>query len=168
MQLYWSVLKAYSIHQIRIAGEQILKHRTEWTFPKPADFIEAMQGGDTETVALVAFKNLERLMEILGHYKSFKFEDPAMAWAVERCGGWLRITSHNYEGHLNDFNYQQFKRDFMRLYSHARERGLEPESMVAIGFHDANNLTFNKQKQLTDESDKDKLACRGRSEMEND
>jgi len=112
MDIYWETLENYDIEDVKAAFNHIGK--TSRFFPKPADFIEAIDG-DAESRASLAWASLVDAIEIHGHGKSVRFDDPAIMSVVAAMGGWIELCQRP------DLKFRQ--REFSNLYRHFARNG---------------------------------------------
>jgi hypothetical protein len=135
MELYWQVLKEYSIEQIEFATKSIISNRKYTSFPMPAEFLDYINPQiSLEEKAAVAVEELLDLMETRGVYQSIAFDDYTMGHAVNRMGGWIRLCNTIRE--MTDERQLGFwKRDFMRIYQYFLKLPELPEAPIQLGLH---------------------------------
>lgn len=109
-ELYFQTLKEYDIKQIKMAASKLLKAYKFNSLPKPADFVEAIEGaeGDLRDKAMLAW--MEVMKSLDGPYpKELKFEDSYTMEAIRALGGWNSL--------LISKNIQSMQKDFVNFYS---------------------------------------------------
>ena len=87
-KLYFRVLSEYSLDEVSRA---IVEHLKRSPFmPKPCDIIQTLEG-TSEDRAAVAWYHVLKAVSMHGHYRSVKFDDPTIHYAIEHMGGWQRF-----------------------------------------------------------------------------
>jgi len=129
LELYWSSLKDFEIAQIQRAFGSLAK--TARFFPKPVDFIEAMQGQgvSTQDAAMTAWDTFMDGLMKHSSYKSVKFEDKIIMAVVERLDGWHKLIEM-----LNE-EWIWYEKDWLKHYQHYLSSGIPastPEYLMGI------------------------------------
>jgi len=88
MKLYWDTLKGYPLESLLRAGAGLAKS-SKW-MPKPADFVEAIDGGVGDR-ATIAWNKVKQAIGSAGAYKSVCFDDPTIHHAVRSMGSWPEL-----------------------------------------------------------------------------
>jgi len=88
IKIYWNALKGYPLESLLKAGESLAKS-LRW-MPKPADFVEAIDGGVGDRSAH-AWHKVKRAIEDVGAYRSVVFDDPLIHATVMSMGTWPEI-----------------------------------------------------------------------------
>lgn len=128
--LYWKVLEPYTDEQCEAAFKELIySHRF---FPKPADFIETIQGTKKNRATEAWIEVLESVRRI-GNYQSVKFNDTAIHSVVAAMGGWPELC-------MMDSDQVIWKqKEFERLYEvMACRDGNHPEYLP--GTHELENF----------------------------
>jgi len=112
--LYWKVLEPFTDQQCADAFKEIIY--SSRFFPKPADFIEVLQGSKKTRATEAWLEALETLKRI-GNYESVKFADAAIHSVVMAMGGWPEFCMMENE----DVKWKQ--KEFERLYEIISGRG---------------------------------------------
>ena len=95
--MYFTALSGLTIEQVNIAGNQLARIAT--FFPKPVDFINAIQG-NIETATIGAWEKVLKAKSKAGQYQSVKFDDPVIHSTIKLMGGWgavCRMENHDDE-----------------------------------------------------------------------
>ena len=119
IDLYWSVMKPYSIEKFTTAVENHISDPDKGMFfPKPADLIKVMQG-DTNKAASKAWQSVIRRLERLGDSKPFESSDTAVLEALGAIGGYNRLCTLTYT-QINDLEKQ-----FLDSYNETKSAALQ-------------------------------------------
>lgn len=106
--MYFTALSGLTIEQINTAGNQLA--RTATFFPKPVDFINAIQG-NIETATIGAWEKVLKAKSKAGQYQSVQFNDPVIHSTIKLMGGWVSLC--RLEGH-DDEKWQRI--EFEKIY----------------------------------------------------
>lgn len=118
LDLYWHPLKRYSIPDIqRAIGQHLQDTESGVYFPKVADFIRILDGGNKENAAL-AWTKVEDAIKHVGTYADVVFDDPIIHAVVRDMGGWVCFG----DVHLDKWPF--VGNDFRSRYAAYRSRGL--------------------------------------------
>jgi len=112
--LYWKVLEPFTDQQCESAFKEIIY--SSRFFPKPADFIETLQGTKKNKATaswLVVLESVKRI----GNYQSVKFADQVIHSVVQAMGGWPELCMMEND----DVKWKQ--KEFERLYEVISMRG---------------------------------------------
>lgn len=105
--LYWKVLDPFTDQQCEAAFKEIIY--SSRFFPKPADFIEVLQGSKKTRATEAWLEALETLKRI-GNYESVKFADSVIHSVIMAMGGWPEFCMMGN----NEVKWKQ--KEFERLY----------------------------------------------------
>lgn len=122
IEVYYDTLSGRRIEEVEAAGRALL--RTAKFFPRPSEFIEAMDG-DPDERAAEAWAAVLWAMRKAGGYP-VKFEDGAVGAAIVSMGGWLRLCDSR------ESDLPHLRREFMSAYKTLRRRG-NAETRVLAG-----------------------------------
>lgn len=127
--IYWKILKPFSDEQCKVAFEQIFQ--TAKFFPKPADFLEALQGKKEDQAALAWVKVVKMIRQI-GPYQSICFaDDPAIHSVIQSMGGWIMLCD------VTEKELTWKAKEFEKLYSIMKDQGKHPTYLP--GIHERDN-----------------------------
>lgn len=118
MSIYWKTLEPFTDAECQKAFETVIA--TARFFPKPVDFIEALQGKEEDRAAR-AWLLVAHAIRRVGNYKSVKFVDPAIHSVIQDMGGWVKLCDTLEK----DMTWRQ--REFENLYSILGHEGKHPE-----------------------------------------
>lgn len=107
-RFYFAALSDLSIEEIKKAANHIA--RTATFFPKPVDFINAIQG-NIETATIGAWEKVLKAKSKAGQYQSVQFDDPVIHSTIKLMGGWVSLC--RLEGH-DDEKWQRI--EFEKIY----------------------------------------------------
>jgi len=127
--LYWKALEPFSDEQCeRVFKEMIFGSKF---FPKPADFLEALQGKKEDQAALAWVKVIRAIRQI-GPYQSIRFaDDPAIHSVIQSMGGWTMLCDVTEK----ELTWKQ--KEFEKLYSIMKGQGKHPTYLP--GIHERDN-----------------------------
>lgn len=114
--IYWKTLEPFSDEQCEMAFKDILLHSK--FFPKPADFLEILEGKQGDKATLAWLKVLGTIKRV-GTYESVCFDDPAIHTAIEAMGGWVRM------GEITNDQLPWKQREFEKIYSSVNRPGMK-------------------------------------------
>jgi len=131
-ELFKKLIGVYPPDAIRKMTIKLLKTHKYNTFPKVAEMVELIEG-NKELEAEEAWIYLKEKVRDVGYYKSVRFEKyPAIGNFIESYGGWTKFCEE-----LTDKEEKWIKKEFIKIYPIAKEKGCYPESFP--GFHALNN-----------------------------
>lgn len=87
MNIYYELLRSYSIDVLQKGATRLIKERTTASFPKPAEIIEKIEG-NLEDKANLAWEKVTKAMLKHGHYQSVSFDDHVIHSVMQVMGGW--------------------------------------------------------------------------------
>lgn len=105
--LYWKVLEPYTDEQCEKAFKEIIY--SSRFFPKPADFIEAIEGTKKDRATEAWLDVLETIKRV-GNYQSIRFADASIHSVVNAMGGWPELCRMTGD----EVKWKQ--KEFERLY----------------------------------------------------
>lgn len=128
--LYWKVLEPYTDEQCEAAFKELIY--SSKFFPKPADFIESIQGTKKNRATEAWLDVLGSVVKI-GNYQSVKFADPIIHSVVQTMGGWPELCM------MENDQVIWKQREFERLYEvMALRDGKHPDYLP--GTHELENF----------------------------
>jgi hypothetical protein len=108
-ELYFKSLDRFSIEEIELGAQRLIHSRTTATFPKPAEFIQEIQGTGEEK-SIQAWALVDKIMRERGNYISVDFGDKKIHQAIEMLGGW------EYLGTVTEDEWKWKHKEFKTLY----------------------------------------------------
>lgn len=131
MRIYWEALKEYEIQDIERGVGKMLKGRVYPSFPKPAEIIKEIRGNSQEQ-GMMAWIDVKKAIEHLGHGDSVQFSNPVIHSVIEAMGGWVELClSPRDELHWKE-------KEFLRLYEVLSAHGGKHPEYLA-GQHEIHN-----------------------------
>lgn len=110
LDVVFNALSAYSLRDIRAGLSGHIKNPDSGQFPpKPADVIKHISG-NSQSAAGEAWAKVDYAVRCVGNYRSVVFDDPKIHAAIERLGGWVKVSMTE-----ND-EYPFLQNHFMKLY----------------------------------------------------
>lgn len=133
--LYWRVLEPFTDEQCEAAFKELIYSNK--FFPKPPDFLDAIQG-TKKNRATEAWLDVLESVKRIGNYQSVKFPDPVIHSVIQSMGGWTELCMMEND----DVKWKQ--REFERLYEVMEGRGgNHPEYLP--GIHELQNFQTGHQ-----------------------
>jgi hypothetical protein len=124
VELYFGLLKEYEIGLVKNASDRL--GRTLKFFPKPADFIEAIDG-TIEEKASKAWYDYKKALDRPGPYKSLNIFDPFAHAAIQDMDLWgSGIERNGYPDQRADEDF--IRQEFIRRYK-IRAKHTRPEHL---------------------------------------
>lgn len=77
--------------------------------PKPADIVRLLQGS-SQSASSEAWAKVDRAIRCVGNYRSVVFDDPKIHAAIERLGGWQKVSM------TDEKEYPFLRNNFQKLY----------------------------------------------------
>lgn len=77
--------------------------------PKPADIVRLIQGS-SQTTSGEAWAKVDRAIRCVGNYRTVVFDDPKIHAAIDRLGGWQKISM------TDEKEYPFLRNNFLKLY----------------------------------------------------
>jgi len=125
MEGYWLVLQDMSDQEFTSSIKSILSSRTYASLPKPAEILEYSRP-DTESIATIAWSDVERAISKAGAYQSVTFEDKVVNSVIDALGGWVWLCSQDIA------EIKWIKKDFNKLYGIHLKREEHPTHLIGI------------------------------------
>lgn len=141
VSIYWNCLKHLSDEKFRLSVTQIVKEfipTNAVPFPLVAHFLERCgEAGETKSINAIA--TLKKAVRKIGIYNSVHFDDPALTYTVNVCGGWINMCNWS----STDWNVNEGRiRD---IYEAAINSGRSDSGhLVGIGERDNGVYTLYK------------------------
>jgi len=138
--LYWKVFEPFTDEQCEAAFKEIIY--SSKFFPKPADFIEVLQGKKANRATGAWIDVLDSVKRI-GNYSSVKFSDPVIHSVVTAMGGWPELCM------MTNDEVKWKQKEFERLYEviGARE-GKHPDYLPGTTELENFRTGFETQKEI--------------------
>jgi hypothetical protein len=115
-----------SDYEFQESIKNILSNRTYNNLPKPAEILEYSRP-DVESIATLAFLDIERAISKAGAYMSITFEDNVINSVIEALGGWIYLCR------LNVDEMKWIKKEVVRLYGIYSKRAEHPKHLIGLG-----------------------------------
>lgn len=149
MDLYWESLQDLTDEQFEKACQIISRSNKYNSLPKPAEFLEAINGTSSdqkskdEILATQALLKLEEAIQKHGYYDSVQFDDPRIHKAIEHLGGWMKISTITMD------EWTWIKKDFEKIYKSLLNRPYdESYPNRVVGFLEQDNLNRGTMDRL--------------------
>lgn len=134
-ELWFNLLKVYSIETIERVIKKIIRTRTINNFPKISEIIQEIEGTQSDII-MEKWLLVKEIITKVGAYQSVQFEDQIINSVIYELGGWPKVC----EVSLNDLKWMQ--RDFERLYPVMARKKDHPK--ILLGVADQTNKTDSK------------------------
>lgn len=109
-EIVFAALMDYSIEDIRRGLSAHIKNPDTGQYPpKPADVVKHISG-NSQSSGGEAWAKVDHAIRCVGNYRSVVFDDPKIHAAIERLGGWIKISMTS-----ND-EYPYLQNNFLKLY----------------------------------------------------
>jgi len=131
LDIYYETLKNYTYEQVNSAMVNIVKTNKYNTLPKPAEFIEWIEGSK-EDKAYLAWTLAHKAIKEHGYYNTVEFEDPVISHVIQELGGWLLFSDIKKE------ELPFWEKRFREFYKVIEKRGVK-EPVKLMGFIEAKN-----------------------------
>lgn len=122
---YYLVLQDMSDEEFIGSIKAILSGRKFASFPKPAEILDYAKP-DLESIATIAWSDVERAIYKAGKYESVSFEDRIVNSVIDALGGWVFVCSQD----LSEMKW--LKKEFVKLYSIHSKREDHPTHLIGI------------------------------------
>lgn len=110
LEVVFNSLSAYSLQDIRRGLSGHVKNPDSGQFPpKPADVIKHISG-NSQSSASEAWAKVDYAIRCVGNYRSVVFDDPKIHAAIERLGGWVKVSMTDGK------EYPYLQNHFLKLY----------------------------------------------------
>jgi hypothetical protein len=119
IEIYFDALSGFDIDEVSQGITSVVKSRVYNGMPKPAEIIEAIEGG-TGVKALSAWDQVISDVRRRGRLQGGKFDDPAITQAVRLCGGWEKICD------TEEKNIQFVKKEFIEAFGSVGHTAFRP------------------------------------------
>ena len=107
------------------AVKSILQSRKYNKMPKIAEILEYARP-DTESIATIAWSDVERAISKAGAYSSVTFEDKVVNSVIDALGGWVFLCSQD----MSEIKW--IKKEFNKLYAIHLKRENHPTHLIGI------------------------------------
>lgn len=135
-KLYGALLEKYQLEELESAANRLLADPEQTRMPNLNTF-EKVLHGDPKSRVIQALTCLHATMEKAGAYKSVTFSDPALAVAVEICGGWLEMCRSYGEMDQDQVGYYEHR--FREVYLQCLRDGKQPSRKYEVGLIEVDN-----------------------------
>lgn len=132
LRAYYEALRNLSGEQFESACMHVLKTKTFFRFPLPAELIECV-AGNADDRARVALVKVEGAMAQVGRYRSVVFDDPGIHRAVNAMGGWCKLCD------MPEDEWKFARQDFMKTFKAVCARDDMPTPAALAGFCEIQN-----------------------------
>ncbi|WP_417522263.1 DUF6475 domain-containing protein [Marinobacter sp.] len=110
LDLAFGALAPYSIEDVRKGITAHIRNPDTGHFPpKPADVIKHVSG-NSQSAGGEAWAKVDRAIRCVGNYRSVVFDDPRIHAAIERLGGWQKVSL------TEEKEYQFLRNSFLKLF----------------------------------------------------
>ncbi len=110
LDLAFGALAPYSIEDVRKGITAHIRNPDTGQFPpKPADVIKHVSG-NSQSAGGEAWAKVDRAIRCVGNYRSVVFDDPKIHAAIERLGGWQKVSM------TDEKEYPFLRNNFQKLY----------------------------------------------------
>jgi hypothetical protein len=131
-ELYYESLKNYTYEAVNSAAMMLLKTHKYNTLPKPAEFIEWIDGNQ-EDRAVIAWTKARRAIREADWCNSVVFDDPVISHVIQDLGGWLQFCDTKKE----DIEFMEKR--FIQFYRTLSKRGITNPVRV-MGYLEQENI----------------------------
>jgi hypothetical protein len=139
LEIYWETLKPFLDGECEDAFKKIIATSKFW--PKPADFLDILQGNNEEK-AVQAWAMVDEAMRKHGNYVSLDFGDPKIHRCIELLGGW------DYLGTLTEEEWKWKRKEFKSAYK-ALPNDQGPEHIAGLIEKDNSVRGYDSGKIIT-------------------
>lgn len=131
MMMHYEILSSEMDDDAFITSvKNIIKSRKYNKMPKVAEILEYSRP-DTESIATIAWGDVERAIYKAGKYESVTFEDKVVNSVIDSLGGWVWLCSQTTD------EIKWVKKEFNKLYAIHLKREEHPTHL--IGLSERNN-----------------------------
>ena len=110
LDLSFGALLPYSIEDVRKGITAHIRNPDTGQFPpKPADVIKHISG-NSQSAGGEAWAKVDRAIRCVGNYRTVVFDDPKIHAAIDRLGGWQKISM------TDEKEYPFLRNNFLKLY----------------------------------------------------
>jgi metal-dependent amidase/aminoacylase/carboxypeptidase family protein len=126
MMMHYEILsKEMNDQEFINSVKSILQSRKYNKMPKLAEILEYARP-DTESIATIAWSDVERAISKAGSYQSVTFEDKVVNSVIDALGGWVWLCSQDIA------EIKWIKKDFNKLYGIHLKREEHPTHLIGI------------------------------------
>jgi len=159
LDVVFSALSSYSLQDIRRGLSGHIKNPDSGQFPpKPADVIKHISG-NSQSAAGEAWAKVDYAIRCVGNYRSVVFDDTKIHAAIERLGGWAKVSTTT-----ND-EYPYLQNHFLKLYQGFTVQPPEAFPRKLMGYCEHQN---SQQSEFARGKAKDEPALIGNPEKARD
>lgn len=138
--LYWKVLEQFTNEECEKAFKELIY--SSKFFPKPADFIEVLNGKKSSR-AIEAWLEVLTAVKRIGNYRSVQFTDQAIHSVIQAMGGWPELCMMENE------EVKWKEKEFERLYDVIADRaGNHPEYLPGTTEMENFKTGFETEKEV--------------------
>lgn len=125
MDGYWMVLCDMSDEEFIGSITAILSGRKFASFPKPAEILDFAKP-DLESIAMLAWGDVERAIYKAGKYASVSFQDPVVNSVIDAFGGWVWLCSQDVS------EMKWVRKEFPKLYEVHSKVETHPTHLIGL------------------------------------
>lgn len=125
MDGYWMVLRDMSDDEFMGSIKAILSGRKYASFPKPAEILDFAKP-DLESIAMLAWGDVERAIYKAGKYASVSFQDLVVNSVIDALGGWVWLCSQDVS------EMKWVRKEFPKLYSMHSKIETHPTHLIGL------------------------------------
>lgn len=125
MDGYWMVLCDMSDEEFVGSIKAILSGRKFASFPKPAEILDFAKP-DIESIATLAWGDVERAIYKAGKYSSVNFLDPVVNSVIDALGGWVWLCSQD----ISEMKW--VRKEFPKLYEIHSKLETHPTHLIGL------------------------------------
>lgn len=124
--IYLDILKDFAYEDVsRAANLHQLNPDSGRFFPKPADFMRHLSGGNHDK-ALQAWVKLDKAVRTVGPYRSVVFDDALIHAVISDMGGWIEL------GNKDDEQWPFVQNEFVKRYRGYADKGETPAYVAKL------------------------------------
>lgn len=133
MNLMFKSLKRYSIKDVRDGLIGHMNNPDSGMFPpKVADVVRHIEGS-SQSASGAAWAKVDQAIRCVGPHSSVVFDDPKIHAAIERLGGWIKVSQTSSD------EYPFLQNNFIKLYTGFTTKPPEHYPRRLIGITDHHN-----------------------------
>lgn len=126
---YWMVLCDMSDTEFTESIKSILSGRKFAYFPKPAEILDYAKP-DIESIATLAWSDVERAIYKAGKYASLSFQDSVVNSVIDALGGWVWLCSQD----ISEMKW--VRKEFPKLYGIHSKLETHPTHLIGLSERD--------------------------------
>ncbi len=120
MVLRFDALRGFSIEQVRAACNSVIRTRKYRQMPTTAEFLEHLEGGNVEDLAMMEAAKVLQAIKGVGGYRSVAFDNATTQAVIEYgFGGWVKMCAD-----LDADKEHWFLKDFAKTYGAYSRQGV--------------------------------------------